>query len=534
VRLDNVAERPWDTASLYELGGLGHDRERDSLGWTQTCDRLLSSEDVDAFIAGISLLAETCRRALIHHWRDVLADSTAPSPALREDPPKVLQLMVKMHEVLGSRYEQYWKRKLDEIVTPAGDSRAKQYLSLMAFDQELLHCHQDKLGAQISRHPALSDLGERLKAVDKDCRQRGDYKLQSDVLTRQILTWPVSAADTIVEEIRVFWNHTRNSWDCIKLLSCARSCLGAGSKNCERLLDNMVTYCRRSDTTSAVDATLHYSRPTQAANGSQTYQDCNNLLELVFSWQRTAAAKLQSRVAAKSNRSILENWVNPSGKVMPGSFPADRVNVLSPVPNQTKRKKAKRLLFLGHTGTGKSSTINALTGSKLLTSDHTDPCTSEIAIESYKLGGHEIDCIDTPGFGDRRFSDVKVLRMVQERLKKDYRARHRVHAIFYLINITTPRIDRALATDLKVFLKLVGDGADSTGIWKNVCFVYTHGYDDQISGYGTRELLRTQNVRLDDWAKVLAPQLRRGARTCRLIKSDGDETEDYHREGWSR
>jgi hypothetical protein len=191
----------------------------------------------------------------------------------------------------------------------------------------------------------------------------------------------------------------------------------------------------------------------------------------------------------------------------------------------------KRLLFLGHTGTGKSSTINALTGSKLLTSDHTDPCTSEIAVASCKLGEHYIDCIDTPGFGDRRLSDVQVLRMVQNRLKQDHRKDRRIHAVFYLINISTPRKDAALATDINVFLKLVGDGQEADDVWKNVCFIYTHGVDPNSTGKGIARQLSSQATRLEDFTKDLGPQLKKGARTCHLIEDTDEEAESYIQEG---
>jgi energy-coupling factor transporter ATP-binding protein EcfA2 len=193
----------------------------------------------------------------------------------------------------------------------------------------------------------------------------------------------------------------------------------------------------------------------------------------------------------------------------------------------------KRLLFLGHTGTGKSSMINALTGSLLLTSDSTDFCTSQIAVASCKLGEHYIDCIDTPGFGGRIFSDAHVLRMVQNRLKKDHRQGQRIHAVFYLINISTPRKNTALATDIDVFLKLVGDGLEADDVWKNVCFVYTHGIDPNATGRGIAQILSSQATRLEDFAKDLGPKLKKGARTCHLIEDTDEEAESYIQQGSS-
>lgn len=114
--------------------------------------------------------------------------------------------------------------------------------------------------------------------------------------------------------------------------------------------------------------------------------------------------------------------------------------------------------------------------------------------------------MDTPGFGDRTLSDVEVLRMVQDRLKQDHRENRRIHAVFYLINTSTPRKDAALATDIEVFRKLIGDGQETDDVWRSVCFVYTHGVDPSVTGKGIAPMLRSQAARLEDFAKNLGPQ----------------------------
>ena len=190
------------------------------------------------------------------------------------------------------------------------------------------------------------------------------------------------------------------------------------------------------------------------------------------------------------------------------------------------------LLFLGHTGSGKSTTINALTGSKLPVSDSLEPCTSEVLTAHGTIHEHSIECIDTPGFGDRTHSDVEVLRMVEHRLMDDFNERKRVHAIFYTINLDVGKIDRSIATDLEVFFGLVGIGGDTDDVWKNVCFIFTHGEDPASgTGKGRRRKLEVQEKRKSEWAERLSPAIDRGAQIHHVILGDEEETEEFNEDG---
>eukprot|EP00924_Labyrinthula_sp_SR-Ha-C_P011273 snap_masked-scaffold_48-processed-gene-1.116-mRNA-1 protein AED:0.19 eAED:1.00 QI:0/-1/0/1/-1/1/1/0/330 len=77
----------------------------------------------------------------------------------------------------------------------------------------------------------------------------------------------------------------------------------------------------------------------------------------------------------------------------------------------TERRKA--IIVFGRTGQGKSSFINALTGSELEVGHNLNSCTDEVAVVDYRDGV----VIDTPGFGDVRkdgnnLTTEEIIRMI--------------------------------------------------------------------------------------------------------------------------
>ncbi|KAK6440835.1 hypothetical protein LTR95_002936 [Oleoguttula sp. CCFEE 5521] len=540
-----------DAANLQSLRAAYHGHVQHTTAWQRRFSAMYEAQDAGVVLAGLTMLGNSSQTVLIQAWRDLLAESEVPEMPLTNATPQYINFLIQVYMVLNER-NPLADREMDEIDDALKTSRAYQYLRLIALDQELLKSVQDQR-EKLIRYTQPDSHEKILEEVAEHASAHRDFWLQNEVLLRKACISRDLDESAFCHNVTTLWQSTKDSWSCVRMLITSQLRSPQASKETEAALRSITTYSQ-TGLQASDPPPLPQSWQARTKDTDPRHRHCKDTLEVLSCWKRkhggavgntslrplsllefsvrSKAFSLQSAMRSKPTLGLFQDPI--STRAMPGSWPQPkpessndpRVPLLAAMKGS--RENVKTLLFLGHTGTGKSSTINALTGSALLTSDHTDPCTSDIATVTRRLGEHEIECIDTPGFGDRRFSDVQVLRMVQGRLKSDYRKTKRLHAVFYLLNIDTPRIDRALATDLSVFFKLVGDGEDSGDIWKKVCFVYTHGIDPHSKGRGIADKLRTQNVRFDDWKETLDQAIRRGAHSCHLIEATGaDDASTY-------
>jgi small GTP-binding protein len=77
------------------------------------------------------------------------------------------------------------------------------------------------------------------------------------------------------------------------------------------------------------------------------------------------------------------------------------------------------VLFIGQTGTGKSSTINRIIGKKYMLTTHVECCTKEVSCVEYELGGSCYLCFcDMPGIGEGREVDKAYVKWYKEMVSK--------------------------------------------------------------------------------------------------------------------
>lgn len=130
------------------------------------------------------------------------------------------------------------------------------------------------------------------------------------------------------------------------------------------------------------------------------------------------------------------------------------------------------VVFMGPTGAGKSNMIDTLTsqpgrrsGSALAS------CTKQIqAVRVYEHPkyANRLVLVDTPGFDDTEKSDMEILQMISDWLKKTYKKSIKLAGIVYLHKITDNRMAGAPHRNLRMFAQLCGD----QGV-KNVILVTT-------------------------------------------------------------
>ncbi|KZP22858.1 hypothetical protein FIBSPDRAFT_930822 [Athelia psychrophila] len=157
---------------------------------------------------------------------------------------------------------------------------------------------------------------------------------------------------------------------------------------------------------------------------------------------------------------------------------------------------------MGATGTGKSTFINLVSGSKLRVGADLKSCTSDVeATAPFTFEGRKVVLFDTPGFDDTTKSDTDILIMVAESLAKTYENGERLAGVIYMHHITDVRMGGTAIRNFSMFRMLCGD--DSL---KNVAIV-TNFWSEVVPAKGVEREKQLQEVFfkpvLDKQAKLL-------------------------------
>jgi predicted GTPase len=161
-------------------------------------------------------------------------------------------------------------------------------------------------------------------------------------------------------------------------------------------------------------------------------------------------------------------------------------------------KEPKRIVFVGATGSGKSSLCTALTGQdKAGTSfkigNKASSETSEVKMERYHWFGEDREeeflCIDTPGLDDELGRDNEYINnIIQEMQKLEY-----VNAIILVVNGQNPRFSTSLQNMISQFEK-----AFSSRFYEHSIICLTRWYQDEDSRAEREEDGRTEEKVTED------------------------------------
>ncbi|PPR06521.1 hypothetical protein CVT24_001440 [Panaeolus cyanescens] len=137
-----------------------------------------------------------------------------------------------------------------------------------------------------------------------------------------------------------------------------------------------------------------------------------------------------------------------------------------------------KILIMGSTGSGKSSFIEALGGSRLsfkISNSGLAGYTQDVAaykLENVAIGNIDIYLIDTPGFADSKISEFEIVDKVQQWKNKN--GGLKFSQIFYLTPITRIRLPGSQKDVIRTIKALTGIGTGNkmmviTTMWDTIC-----------------------------------------------------------------
>jgi len=145
---------------------------------------------------------------------------------------------------------------------------------------------------------------------------------------------------------------------------------------------------------------------------------------------------------------------------------------------------------MGATGSGKTTFINLISGSKLGIGNGLRSCTIDVQVAgSFDLDGRRVTLIDTPGFDDTTRSDTDILNEIASFLETSYKGGATLAGVLYFHRISDFRMSGISTRNFKMFRKLCGDNTLKnvnivTNMWGEV--------DPEIGNEREKELMRDE------------------------------------------
>ncbi|TFK74165.1 hypothetical protein BDN72DRAFT_956009 [Pluteus cervinus] len=180
------------------------------------------------------------------------------------------------------------------------------------------------------------------------------------------------------------------------------------------------------------------------------------------------------------------------------------------------------IAVMGATGSGKTTFINSVSGSKLRVGRGLQSCTDTIQpAKPFELDGRTVTLIDTPGFDDTAKSDADVLKMIAAFLAATaselsidpglrYEQGMKLSGVVYLHRISDNRMGGISTRNFRMFRQLCGDSS-----LKNVVIA------TNMWGLVDEDVAEEREAELAGHDAFFKPVLEKGAQLARHLNTTG-------------
>lgn len=183
-----------------------------------------------------------------------------------------------------------------------------------------------------------------------------------------------------------------------------------------------------------------------------------------------------------------------------------------------QRVRQTRILVVGRTGVGKSSTINSLIGSHVASVGHFEPTTSELHFYNGRVAGVPILIADTPGFADARSdrsNDEKYIDVITKLTGE-------IDLLLFITGLDDPRVEKGEHDTIEILARHL-----SLEIWDRSIVLLTRS--DRVARGDFAKVVQGRSAVL---RKAFAEVLGEKASTIPFVPISNERTRTPNRKQW--